>query len=143
MIFHGYHILVGVIRESVQTKDQLLSGRAGRFIQTRTTSLGGKRLSSPHPGLALAVQWLHEEPCCIIPMASLGLPHLWVTVGSRGGMETVWSAWLFAACLPSASQGARTCLGVVAVTEKVGTATKAWIRGTSPCCCRLHLSGDS
>lgn len=104
VIFHGCHILVGVIQESVQTKDQLLRGRAGRFIQTRTTSVGGKSLFSPHPGLALAVQWVHGASLHN-PMASLGQPDLWVSVGPRGGMETVWSAWLFAARLPSPSQG--------------------------------------
>lgn len=76
----------------------------------------------------------------------LGQLCFWVTVGCRGGMETVWSAWLFAAGLPSASQGcsgARTRWGVVAVAENVGTATEAWIRGTRPCCCRLHIPGSS
>lgn len=61
-------------------------------------------------------------------------------------METVWSAWLFAAHLPSASQGMFWSKDLWQLQKLVvGTATKVWLGGPHPAatdCTSLAAPGD-
>lgn len=61
-------------------------------------------------------------------------------------MDTAWSAWLIAACLPSPSQGmfwGKDSFKCCGSHRKGGDTAEGWIRGASPCCCRMHIPGGS